>query len=254
MALTPVNPENRYSNGAVLGYENQLSESSTSDDEALIPNTYERSREVAGAVTMKFNTASDVSVNFVGIAAHNLSGETITIAYATTVGGATTTLDTFTVANNDPVFITFDAITIREIIVTYTGSKATEVGYVSTGEYLQMPYPIYGGHTPITLSPKTEYQNNVSESGQFLSRNIVRQGIESSYSFRYLDPDFVRGDFNDFVVSARTKPFFMQWRNDLYPNEVAFGYTTGDVQVSNSGGGIRLMTANFTMRGHRDVV
>ena len=253
MPLTPILPENQYDNGVILGYGNLLNASSTSDVEALTPNTYERSREVAGAVTMKFNTPSDASVNFVGIAAHNLSGETITISYATTVGGATTVIDIMTVADNDPIFVTLDAITIREIILTYTGSKATEVGYVSSGSYLQMPYPIYGGHTPINLSPKTEYQNNISESGQFLGRNVVRQGVESSYSFRYLDPDFVRGEFNDFVVSARTKPFFVQWRNDLYPDESAFVFTTGDVNVSNSGGGTRLMSAEFSVRGHRDI-
>ena len=253
MALTPINPVGQYTNGCVIAYENLLTETSTNDDEALTPNTFERAREVTGAVTMKFNAPASQAMNFIGIAAHNLSGETVTVAYATTTGGGTTTITTLNPTTNDPILIVFDEISLQEVVITYTGSKDTEVGYVSAGQYLKMPYPIYGGHTPINLSPETEYQNNMSESGQFLGRNIVRQGVSTSYSFRYLDPDFIRGDFETFTVSARTKPFFMQWRPDLYPDEVAFGYTTNDISVSNSGGGIRLMNASFTMRGHRDI-
>ena len=258
MAITPVVPDNRYTNGAVIAYENLItsSDDTTPADgspKAVIPNTYERWRPANGTSTERFNLLTNADVNFVAIGAHNLSGQTITIQYSTTDGGGLTTLTTVTPSSNEPILVTFDAVEVSEIAINATWANDREIGYIATGQYLKMPYPIYGGHTPITLNPETEYQNNISESGQFLGRNIVRQGVSTDYSFRYLDPDFIRGDFNAFVDSARTKPFFMQWRPDLYSEEVAFGYTTGDVKVSNSGGGIRLMDASFSMKGHRDI-
>ena len=257
MALTPVVPTNRYTNGAIIAYENLItsSDDTVSDDgspKAVIPNTYERWRPANGTSTERFNLSANADVNFVGIAAHNLSGQAITIQYSTSDGGGLTTLTTITPTSNDPILVTFDDLNVREIAINATWAGDREIGYIATGKTLQMPYPIYGGHTPIDLSPNTEYRNNVSNTGQFLGRSIIRQGVETNYRFRYLEPDFVRGDFTSFINSAKTKPFFIQWRPDLYPDEVAFGYTTEDIKLSNSGGGIRLMDASFSMRGHKD--
>lgn len=260
MALTAKPIAGQYTNGPVIGYNNLLTsaavtagDTSGTVSKAIIPNTFERWRPTNAASTARFDLTSNADVNFVGIAAHNLANQALTIQYATSDGGALTTITTITPSTNDPILITFDAINVREIAIDATWAGTREIGYISAGSYLKMPYPVYGGHKPITLNADTQYQNNVSDSGQFLGRNIIRQGINTSYSFRYLDPDFVRSDFNDFMVSARQRPFFMQWRPDLYPNEVAFGYTTNDIQLTNSGGGIKLMDASFNMRGHSDV-
>lgn len=257
MALTPVVPDNRYTNGAVIAYENLItsSDDTTPADgspKAVIPNTYERWRPANGTSTERFNLSSNADVNFVAIGAHNLSGQTITIQYSTTDGGGLTTLTTVTPSSNEPILVTFDAIEVREIAINATWASDREIGYIATGQYLKMPYPIYGGHSPIELSPVTKYKNNVSNTGQFLGRSIIRQGTSTNYAFRYLKPSFVREQFLNFVNSAKTLPFFIQWRPDLYPDQVAFVFTTQDIDIQNAGGGSGLMTASMQVRGHKD--
>ena len=251
--ITKADPTDNPS-GALIGYNNLLTATTTLDAEsALTPNTYERFRPLSGLQTIKYQLPTSASVDFIGIAAHALAGETVTVSTATTVGGALTTVEVVTFTDNAPIMLTFDARTIREVALAATLSAGTEIGVVYAGTALQMPRNIYGGHSPINLSQQTETQSTMSESGQFLGRNIIRKGLETSFSWQLLDDQFIRNTFKPFMDSARTLPFFMKWRPDFYSNEDVFGYTTGDISPSNMGGGHRLMSVGFTMRGHSDL-
>ena len=116
-----------------------------------------------------------------------------------------------------------------------------------------MTRTIFGGHSPITLSAKTEYRNSVSETGQWLGRSIARQGTETEYSFTLVDDLWYRENFQPFVESAKTNPFFIAWRPDLYPDEVAYVWTTEDIKPQNRGGSTRLMNFAFSVEGHDDL-
>ena len=256
MAITPKNTP--YTNGAIIGYQNLLVSSSVTGDTsatsdlAILPNTFERWRPDNLAVTARFDLATSSTVNFVAIAAHNLSGQEISIEYSTTDGGALTVIESITPTSNEPFMITFDDIEAREIAIVATFAGDREIGVISAGEYLQMPYPIYGGHKPIDLSNQTTYQTNTSDSGQFLGRNVIRRGVSTSYNFKHLSEDFVYGDFSLFKSSAVENPFFIKWRPDRYET-TAYGFTTKDISIKNMGGANSLMEASFTMRGHRDI-
>ena len=126
-----------------------------------------------------------------------------------------------------------------------------ELGVIYAGAALEMQRGIYGGHSPIVLNSKTDYQSTMSESGQFLGRTINREGIETSYKWNHLTPEFYRTDFQPFVNSAKRLPFFLLWRPDTYTDAV-FGYTTSDISPSNMTGGSRLMEVGFNMKGHSD--
>ena len=242
---------------AIIGYANLLtaatiSAGTTDPSKALTPNTYDRWRPTAALLTAKFQLASAADVDYIAIAAHGLSGETILLQTAATAGGALTDVESVTFANNDPIMITFDSRNIEEIAIVATYTAVTEIGVVYAGEYLQMPRAIYGGHSPIALSSKTDYLANISESGNFLGRNVNRLGLETPFNWQNLDDEWIRNTFLTFVESARTLPFFIKWRPDFYKDEVAFGYTTNNVRISNQGGGVRLMSASFNMKAHRD--
>jgi len=240
--------------GAQIGFNNLLADSTTDAAKvALIPNTWERFRPSSGSLTVKFQTGADESVNFIGIAAHALAGETVLIQTAETVGGALTDVESITFADNGPVMVTFDARTIREVALVSTLISSTEIGVVSAGTFLEMPTNIYGGHSPITLSPVTEYQSNESESGQFLGENIIRKGLATSVSWQFLDDQFYRDEFKVFVDSARTLPFFLKWRPDFYSDEVAYGKVREDITPVNMGGGHRLMSVSFNIKAHADL-
>lgn len=255
MTITPVVQPTTSTKNARIGYENLLTATTTSAAaKMLTPNTYERYRPAAGNHTVKFQLATSSSVNFVGFAAHNAasteSGIDIRVYYATSIGGALTLLETAIFTKDDAKLITFDAKTIAEIIITFTtAAPGLEIGVIYAGKYLEMQRPIYGGHSPIDLSAKTEYESTLSESGNFLGRTIKNQGTESAFNWKHLDPTWYRDSFQLFVESAKTTPFFIQWRPDLYETST-FGFTTSDIKPDNMGGGHKLMSVGFNIRGH----
>lgn len=240
--------------GAIIGHNNLLTSSNSfSVDGALTPNTWERFAQGAGALALRQRLTSNADINYIAIAAHNLEGETLLISTSDTQSGTHTDVESITFTDNKPVMITFEPRDTKEVMLSGTTTKDIEIGVIYAGIYLQMPQPIYGGHSPVSLSDSVEYQSTQSESGQFLSRNIVRRGSSGSFSWQRLEPDFVRGDFLDFKRSAQTTPFFIKWRPDYHSDEVSYCYTDSEINVSNMGGGHRLMSASMSIKAHDDL-
>jgi len=257
--IATIEPESQEWN-ARIGYSNLLTETTTSDaNGTLRPNTFERYRPAAGTVTIKYQLASLQEINFIGIAAHNfgthqLGGVPITIAYAVTIGGALIDIDYTQPADNKALFFTFDNISVAEIAITIEAPiVGVEYGVVYAGIYLEMQRPIFGGHSPAALSAKTKYQSTMSESGNFLGLTVTRTGAIGNFSWKNLDHDWYRENFEPFVKSAVTTPWFIQWRPDLYSSEVIYGMKTTDISPTNQGGGTKLMEVGFSMIGHQDV-
>ena len=257
MPINPVIQPTTSLKNARIGYNNLLTSSTTAAASVmLIPNTWERYRPTSGSKTVKFQMSSS-SIDFVGIAAHNAgtqdNGVDITVGYAATVGGSVTNLDTMQFNDsNGALMILFDAVTAQEVIITFNAATSgLELGVIYAGLALEMPHGLWGGHAPIVLNGKTKYQSTMSDTGQFLGRSITRQGIETRYAWRYLDPDWMRSHFQPFIKSARRLPFFIFERPDTY-TECAFGFTTNDIKPINMSGAARLMEIDFNMKGHAD--
>lgn len=253
--LTPNTPSTDYSRTARILYDNLLTSASVTDAaKTLIPNTWERWRSASGTMQSTFQLTSAQTVSVVGIAGHNLAstGSTIVIATAPTIAGTFTDRASLTPTDNDPLWFEFDPVSVQDVRVTITGGTDREVAVIYAGDPLRMTQPIYGGHNPIDLQAETSFRNNNSESGQFLGRDIIRRGLQTSYAWRHLDDQWIRDTFKPFIISARKKPFFIKWRPDYY-DAVAFGYAIDDIKPSNMGGGHRLMSVNFTMRAHDDL-
>lgn len=239
--------------GALIGFKNLLTSATNSNAEkALIPNTFERFVPVSGPLSIKYSLATNAEIDFIALAAHNVSGETFFIKTGLDAEPLET-IEFLAPKDNSPIMLIFDSKTVSDVWITSSSVSNFELGVIYAGKFLQMPTNIYGGHSPITLSQQTEYQSIQSESGQFLNRNIIRKGLETSFDWQFLDPDFYRDEFQLFVESARTTPFFLKWRPDFYSYEVAFGWTTADIKPVNSGGGIRLMSVSMTMKAHADL-
>ncbi len=241
---------------ARIGYNNLLTASNTSGAEKmLVPNTYERYRPGTGPFTAKFQMSTSATIDFVGIAAHNAGthngGTDILVQYATVVGGALTTIENVTFTDNNAKMILFSEVTAAEIVISGSTTSGLEIGVIYAGKALEMLRPIFGGHSPIDLSSKVDYQSTNSESGQFIGRNIIRKGIATDFSWQHLDDTWYRASFEPFVKSAQRLPFFIKWRPDLY-DVSAFGYTTADIKPSNMGGGSKLMSVSISVKAHSD--
>lgn len=242
---------------ARIGYENLLtSTSGTASDKAITPNTYERWEDASGAMAASFYTGTPSSLDYVGIAAHNLFAAGVTdvlIQVTDTLGTNYTDVESVSITSNDAIMVLFDKVEeIVEVKITVTGGTDREIGVIYAGVALQMYQPIYGGHNPIDLQPVTEYQSNQSESGQFLGRVIIRKGLSTSYQWQHLDPDWYRERFEPFAQSARQYPFFIKWRPDKY-DAAAYGESQGDIRPSNMGGGHTLMSVGFKFKAHQDL-
>ncbi len=246
--------------GALILYENLL----TSEDDggnranALTPTTYDRWTDDAGNMIGSFQLTAPTIINSIGIAAHNLGGKqtTFTVQTAETIDGARTDQGSITPTDDKPLLFTFDPVLAAEVRIEgiLNGSDSLrEIGVVYAGNALQMPRNIYGGHSPINLSQKTEYQSVESESGQFLGRTIIRKGLGTTFNWQFLDDEFYRNEFQLFVESARALPYFIKWRPDFYSDEVVYGETNQDIQPVNMGGGHRLMSVSFTIKAHADL-
>lgn len=241
---------------ARIGYENRLISSNVTDAEkALTKNTYERWFDGGGAMEARFQLDNISTIDYIAIGAHNLGtrGSTVSVSTAPTVNGTFTERFVITPADDEAIMVLLgDIETVADVKVTVTNGADREIGLIYCGKALQMYQPIYGGHSPIDLSQRTEYQSVVSETGQFLGRTITRKGIEARYSWQHLDPDWYREKFQPFVQHAVRSPFFIKWRPDRYET-TALGYTNGDIRPTNMGGGHSLMSVGFQLKGHADI-
>ena len=243
--------------GSLILYENLIVAAAAGSEKAITPNTYERWVDAVGNMQSTFQLATPTIIDTVAIAAHNLGTKavTITIEVAPTVAGAFVEVGSIAPTDNNPIMFRFDPTLVADVRFTGTvisGNTDKELGVISAGIALQMPRDIYGGHSPITLSTRTEFRAAKSESGQILGKDIIRKGLKTSYKWRFLDDQFIRNEFKAFKDSAITTPFFIQWRPDYYSNEAAYGEVNQDIHPTNSGGGIRLMDVGFTLEAHAE--
>jgi hypothetical protein len=212
--------------------------------------TYDRWRPTSVPAYINIDLGDNSSaVDYVGIAAHTLTGFGVQVQ-AGTDGVSYSNISTVqTPTDNSAILFLFNAATYRYWRIAITGTGIPSVGVVYIGTAMAMERSIYGGHSPITLSRQTIVAANVSEAGQWLGRSVVRRNLTGSAAFKNLTPTFYRNEFDQFVRSARTYPFFFAWRPQAYTADVAYCWTEQDIQPQNNG--IRnLMDVSFDMVGY----
>lgn len=246
--------------GALIGYNSLLVSTEGAAVKALTKNTYERwywegVSGMVGAFTAGVQNPVGGYAYF-AIGAHNLFSAGVASVSVEYRNQSSSLLYSFSIipTDNNAIMVIFDKpITgVSSVTVQVFGGTNKEIGLIYTGPLLRMQQPIYGGMSPIDLSAKTEYQSVMSDTGQFLGRTITQQGTRAAFSWRHLSPDWYREYFQPFVNAAKTGPFFIKWRPDLYPDSVVLGHVAEDIKPVNMGGGNQLMSVGFTIMGHSD--
>lgn len=194
---------------------------------------------IPGANAWTLVTAADADIDCVFIAAHNLSGKTVTISTAATVGGTHTDRATASPTDNTTIAILFNntgaAYTIREVKVTVNEGTDVAIGIIRAGLALQMPIPIYGGHRPLNLNRVTEAQQQFSETGQWLGRIIKRRAVTSAYEWEYLPPSWYDTYFEPFAQTLPLQPFCIAGNPSKITSDVGFVWTDRDVEPVQMG-------------------
>lgn len=201
--------------------------------------TSQRWELTPGANAWTLQTAADATIDSLFIAAHNLSGKTVTISTAASAGGAHTTRATVSPSDNSAICALFNnagtAYTIREVRVSVNDGTDIAVGIIRAGVALQMPIPLYGGHRPLTLNRITEAQQQFSETGQWLGRIIKRRAVASSYDWEYLDAAWYDANFEPFAQTLPLNPFFIAGNPSKITTDVGFVWTDRDPEPVNMG-------------------
>lgn len=241
-------------NYARIGYDNTLTNgtaTATSDDAGsfnlLIPSTYDKWRPTVDASVTLIGASKQC--DYVGIAAHNFGTDGVTLKVEVSNGGGLTIVYNQLVTTDKSLFIRFTEDTYDRVILTLTGSTAAEVGVVFLGLELEMMRPIYAGHKPSVLSANDKMSPQMSDGGQFLGKQIVRQGYETSADFQHLTSEWYRSEFQPFVEHAKTLPYFWAWNLLEHPDDIIYGWTNQNISPTLMG--IRnWLEVSFDIQGH----
>lgn len=198
--------------------------------------TYDKWQPSGSTEWVQVDAGSAVDVDYLAIAAHNLTGRTISLQWSDNGStGWTTAATTAVDSSASVVLLLTSVINKRYWRLLVSGASGMSVGVIMIGKALAVQRSINAGHSPITLSRTTVVRPAVSERGQWLGRNIIRSGLYTNIALNNLYADWYRANFDDFVEAARTEPFFFAWRPETYPDEVAFCWTTDDIAPQNVG-------------------
>lgn len=226
------------------------------------PLTYDRFRapvtgDSQGKIFLFVDAGAPVSVDYFGIAAHNLATIAATVTlYGANEAGLATTLTQFgtaTPATDAPVMVLDTALTRRYWVLeidagAVTNTSEIDVGVLFIGARMTFERCVRGKYKPLPYSRVTEFNVNRSMNGQFLGRTIQRKGFKSSIAFDMMTAAWVRSTFQGFVKAARVSAYFFAWKPDTYPGEVAFVDTADDIAAEYTGDRDR-MSASWEMQG-----
>lgn len=213
-------------------------------DAAQRPDTHEYWKPTALPATWRIDAGSAVAVDYMAIAEHNLGTKGCSVKAQYSADNSTwyDASDAFTPDTGDdsPIVLLFSPQLARywRLYISGTGSPATDIPHLAViymGRILTMQRSIYGGHTPMDLSRDTEMRSSRAIGGAFLGQSYERHGQMGAASFRYIEPEWYRENFDPFVQDARRYPFFFAWRPSDFPESVAYVWTKEDIRPSNMG-------------------
>lgn len=250
-----------------IGYQSiarrgTVTASGNNDDEGFIDAprsdlTYEWWRADALPAWWAVDAGEAVTVDYAGVAVHNLSTVSASVKVQHSDDGSawTDVPGAETIPGTDaPLMILFEPITARYWRLRFAGSgDAPRVGVIYIGKVLAMQRPVkWRDHSPGTLSRRTTVRGSQSDGGQRLGTSVVRQGYQADYDVSNMTETWYRDQFDPFVQHARRIGYFISWRPVERPGEVLFGWTDDDIEPFNEVGGKvdRRMGVQWGMRAH----
>jgi hypothetical protein len=221
-------------------------------DAPLRPDTAEFWLPSALPATWQIDLGTTREIDYVGIAGHTIGSSGAAVLAETSMDNVVWSgfASGIAPADDAPLLFLDDVRSARYMRAQITGGTVMpRIAVIYIGDVLEMEREVNGsGFTPITLSRQTVLHRSLSSSGQFLGQGFRRNGVVGSASFRHLDPDWYRENFDPFVAHARSLPYFFGWWPEQYPEEVGFVWT--DKDISGSYMGIReLMQVSWNMNG-----
>ncbi|RDH86365.1 MAG: hypothetical protein DIZ78_09350 [endosymbiont of Escarpia spicata] len=171
-----------------------------------------------GTNTLTATFSANQSVNYFGVAAHDLADDDSSIKLEYSTDGTTwyDAVESWSPADNRVIFRVFDAIQADYWRVSVTSTGYPSMGVLSFGAVHVLPVGMRTGFKPPHLNRNSEYLNNVSEGGQFLGRSLLRSGNDGVIDLSFLKADWVQMAWPALAAVLETRPFFFCWDYDRH--------------------------------------
>jgi hypothetical protein len=227
------------SNRSRIGYENLLENgtvvASAEDADYPVENCFDWNTadyfrpDTSGTINVDLTLAIADNANYLAIFAQDLylHGGTIKLQYhnGSTFVDASATI---TPSDNSPQRVFFNSVSATRWRLVIACTNIFNLGAVSFGEYLELPYGMYLDWTPPRLARANKSTNNISETGAFLGKSVVSKGLRTTIELLASDA-WVRTYWEPFMEHLEAKPFFWCPNFDGYPTESAFCWLDGDL-------------------------
>lgn len=208
--------------------------------------TYERWRPTSVTANWAYDHGSVATCDCACIAAHTAGTDGSTLRLDYYDGSTWQAIASVSPTDDMPVMFIFDPVSASQWRIVVTGAVC-EIGVVKFGTAMQMPRPIYGGHSPLQMSREMTLRTNYSETGEMLGRSVQRTMLSGSFSWSNLPAQWVRETWRPFQT-ALAEPFFIAWRPSSF-SEVAY-CTSDSIPVPSNQGTRDLMSVEMSVRGH----
>lgn len=125
-----------------------------------------------------------------------------------------------TPTDDSPIFALFPQVgSFNWRINILNGDDEPEIGVIKFGQALEMPQPLYAGHTPLDMARMPEMRSTKSAMGEFLGRTKIRSRFEVALQWSHLKADWMRTNWPDLQDALMEEPFFIATR----PSDTDFG-------------------------------
>ncbi len=197
--------------------------------------TYSAWQPSAGGTQYVTITAgSGKSVDYLGIAAHNLASKGATIDFEYSDDGVvwTSVLGGYVPITDAPLLLLFAQQQRQRfrLAVNVNGAALPTIGVLMLGERLSLQRGIFVGHRPAPFARKRRFLTEESDSGQIIGSVAIAKANETAAKISRITPSWYREFLDPFLERAVDRePFFFMWNtDDRYKGEVLYGVMTNE--------------------------
>ena len=177
-------------------------------------------------------------LDYIGIAGHNFWSVQIPVSIEVLISTGPDVwaeiVSPLIPPNDGPLLFRFTPQAITSIRVRLQpGLAAPRAAVVYLGKLLVLQRRLYVGHIPMPYGRSLSTANPRSISGAFLGRIVLSEKTGTAIELQNLTASWYRIYMEPFLIAAKEVPFFFAWRPGSYPNEVGYGWLSGDPKPVN---------------------
>lgn len=204
-------------------------------ENAISPATFSYWQPSVMPTNWTVEFAAPQLVDAVAIGAASVSGRTIRIVtYAAGVWTERIVLSQSGVHGDSAILALFAPIVAERVTIEITGAVPV-IGVIYVGQAMVMERREFAALGQLAYARRTEFDQTVSEGGQWLGRSVARISTEASFAWDYLTPDFVRDHVDPFSRAARVRPFFIAPMPSKVATDCHLAWVRQDIRPTRMG-------------------